>query len=145
MSSIDQPIPPTQPAPPPAYAPPPPYTAAVGQVRGTGISILLFIVTLGIYGWVYYYKTHDEMKRHSGRGIGGGIALLLAIFAGVVTPFLTSSEVGDLYERRGQAKPVSGWTGLWNFPGAILIVGPIVWFVKTNGALNGYWRSCGVR
>lgn len=117
----------------------------VGQVRSTGVCMLLFLVTLGIYGLFWYYKVHAEMKRHSGAGIGGGIALLLAFFVGIVMPFLTSSEVGGLYERRGQAKPVSGATGLWSFPGNFILIGPIVWFVKTNGALNAYWSSLGAR
>jgi hypothetical protein len=42
-------------------------------------------------------------------------------------------------------KPVSGATGLWYFPGMFILVGPLVWFVKTNGALNAYWRAHGVR
>jgi Domain of unknown function (DUF4234) len=115
----------------------------VGTVRGTGVAILLCIVTLGIYPLYYYFVTHEEMKRHTGQGVGGGIALLLSIFAGIVSPFLLSSEVGSLYERRGQAKPVSAATGLWAVLGVLILVGPIVWFVKTNGALNAYWRSVG--
>ena len=55
----------------------------------------------------------------------------------------TSSEVGGLYSRRGQQPPVTGLTGLWYFPGIFILVGPIIWFVKTNGALNAYWRSVG--
>ena len=43
------------------------YSAPVGQIRGTGVCILLAIVTLGIYSLVWYYKVHSEMKRHSGR------------------------------------------------------------------------------
>jgi hypothetical protein len=117
----------------------------VGTVRSTGVAILLFVVTLGIYSWYWYYATHDEMKKHTGEGLGGVVALLLAIFVGVASPFLTSHEVGNLYERRGQAKPVSALTGLWVLPGIVLIVGPIVWFVKTNNALNEYWRSMGAR
>lgn len=74
----------------------------VGQVRGTGLTMLLFVVTFGIWGFVYYYRTHEEMKRHSGEGIGGVL-------------------------------------------GMFILVGPIIWFVKTNGALNAYWRSLGVR
>jgi hypothetical protein len=112
----------------------------VGQIRATGISILLYIVTLGIYGLVYYYKTHDEMKRHSGEGLGGGIALVLAFFVGFVLPFTMASEVGNLYKRAGRAAPVSGVTGLWIL---LPIAGAIVWFVKTNGALNEYWKSQG--
>jgi hypothetical protein len=118
-----------------------PYGAGqIGQVRSTGRSILLYIVTLGIYGLVWYYKTHDEMKRHTGQGLGGGIALLLAIFAGFVMPFFSSSEVGQLYSRRGQQPPVTGVTGCWIL---LPIAGGIVWFVKTNDALNSYWRSLG--
>ena len=103
-------------------------------------------MTLGIYPLYWYFVTHDELKRHSGTGLGGGLALLLAFFVGIAMPYITSSEVGALYERRGQQPPVSGVTGLWYFPGIFLfLVGPIVWFVKTNGALNDYWRSLGAR
>ena len=117
----------------------------IGKTRGTGVSILLFIVTFGIYSIFWYYFVHDEMKRHKGTGIGGGIALLLAFFVGIAMPYITSSEAGELYERRGQAKPVSAMTGLWYLPGMFILVGPIIWFVKTNGAINAYWRSLGAR
>lgn len=123
---------------------PPPATGPVGKVRSTGMTIFLFVITLGIYGLFWYYLVHDEMKRHkNGDGLGGVIALVIAALVGVVMPFLTSNEVGELYERRGQSKPVSGLTGLWYFPGIFILVGPIVWFVKTNGALNDYWVSLG--
>ena len=36
---------------------------------------------------------------------------------------------------------MTGWTGLWLFPGAILIIPAIVWFVKVQGALNRYWED----
>lgn len=123
-----------------------PADGPVGKIRGTGACVLLTIVTLGFYSWYWFYKTHDEMKRHSGNGIGGGIALILAIFVGIVMPFISSAEVGNLYERKGQAKPVSAATGLWYILlGWLLFIGAIVWFVKTNAALNAYWRSQGAR
>ncbi|MFY9915814.1 MAG: DUF4234 domain-containing protein [Nocardioidaceae bacterium] len=117
----------------------------IGQVRGTGMAILLSIVTLGIYSWYWYFKTHEEMKRHTGAGLGGGVALILAIFVGIVMPYITSSEVGAMYERSGREAPVSGATGLWYFPGILILVGPIIWFVKTNGAINRYWESLGAQ
>lgn len=117
----------------------------VGEVRGTGLQMLLFLVTLGIWGYVYYFQVHDEMKRHAGTGIGGVLALVLNVFVGVVSPFLLSHEVGGLYERRGLRKPVSALTGLWFFPGILILVGPFIWFVLTNRALNDYWRSVGAR
>jgi hypothetical protein len=161
------PFDPTAPPPPPTYAPPAPppppaYGAPanpyggppvgyaqpgygpIGQVRSTGLGIFLYIITLGIYGWYWYFQTSEEMKRHSGQGLGGALSLVLAIFIGVANPFITSSEVGGLYERQGRPKPVSGTTGLWVIPGFLLLgIGPIVWFVKTNGALNEYWKSMG--
>ena len=139
--------PPAQSPPPPAYGSPPanayggppmPASGAVGTVRSTGTCILLFIVTLGIYGLFWYFKSHDEMKRYSGEGLGGGLALLLGFFVSIVMVFLTPMEVGRLYQRRGQAAPVSAITGLWVL---LPLVGGIVWFVKTNGALNDFWRS----
>jgi hypothetical protein len=117
----------------------------VGEVRGTALQMLLFVVTFGIWGFVYYFQAHDEMKRHSGYGIGGVLALIVSLFASVASPFLLSHEVGGLYERRGERKPVSALTGLWFFPGIFLLVGPIIWFVLTNNALNDYWRSRGAR
>lgn len=117
----------------------------VGKVRGTGVVILLSVVTLGIYTLVWYYQVHEEMKRHKGTGLGGGIALLLALLVGIVMPYVTAAEVGELFERHQQTRPVSGLTGLWYFPGMFILIGPIVWFVKTNGALNAYWRSVGAR
>ena len=134
-----------------AYGAPPvgqpyaaPYATETGRIRSTGVCILLTIVTLGIYPLVWYYQTHDEMKRHTGQGLGGGLALVLAFFVGVVMPYISSSEVGSMYERAGRPAPVSVATGLWYFPGMLILIGPLVWFVKTNGALNDYWRSLGV-
>lgn len=142
------------PAPPaggfPAHvaAPHPPVAASgsfgsIGKIRGTGLCMLLTVVTFGIYPIVWYYQVHEEMKRHSGHGLGGGLSLVLAIFVGFVMPYVTASEVGALYEGRGLRKPVSGLTGLWYFPGCFLLIGAFIWFIKTNGALNNYWRSLG--
>ncbi|WP_345520448.1 DUF4234 domain-containing protein [Nocardioides conyzicola] len=121
-----------------------PADGPIGKVRSTGTCVLLTIVTLGFYTWYWYYKTHDEMKQHTGNGIGGPIALLIAILVGIVMPFLTSNEVGGLYERKGREKPVTAMTGLWYLLlGWLFFIGAIVWFVKTNGALNEYWKSQG--
>lgn len=161
------PPPPPSGEPLPAHQPPPPYGYApqaygqaqppvpgqvpgqgpgpVGEVRSTGVAMLLFVVTFGIYGWYWWFKVHEEMKRHTGQGIGGVVALVLAIFVGIVMPYLTSAEVGTMQERAGRRRTVSGVTGLWYFPGMFILVGPIIWFVKTNGAINDYWESLGAR
>jgi hypothetical protein len=146
--------PPPPPPPPPASPPPPPPQYGSygyvqpgqvyrGKVRPTGLAMLLFVVTLGIYGLVWWYLVHEEMKKHSGQGLGGVVALVLAFFVSPAAAFFTSDEVGKLYERAGQPARVTALTGLWYFPGMFLVFLPIVWFVKTNGALNDYWRAHG--
>lgn len=137
-----------QPYPVDPNAPPPmPYrmqgTGELGQVRSTGACIGLFFITLGVYSLYWFYQTHEEMKRHSGEGLGGAVALLIAFFIGFVSPFLHSNEVGKLHQRRGQQPPVTALNGLWYIPGILILVGPIVWFVRTNNALNDYWKSLG--
>jgi hypothetical protein len=120
-----------------------PYTPAgpPGQTRSIGISILLAIVTLGIYTYVWVYKTHKEIRRFSGRGAGRGLGLLLYIFLSPVTWFLIPSEVRELYEGRGRQSPVRGVTGFWIL---LPIAGPLVWFIKVQGALNRFWEMQGV-
>ena len=46
-----------------------------------------------------------------------------------------------MHRRAGREPPMTGWTGLWLFPGAVLIVPAIVWFVLVQGALNRYWEA----
>ena len=43
----------------------------LGQPRGIAFGIVLFIVTFGIYGLYWTYKTHEEIRQHSGQGVGG--------------------------------------------------------------------------
>ena len=81
----------------PAYAQYAQPQGPIGQMRPTGMTILLFFVTLGIWGFIYYFQVQEEMKRHTGEGLGGVLALVIAIFFGIVYPFLLSNEVGHLY------------------------------------------------
>jgi len=135
-----QPMPYAQPMPPAMYGQP---MGPVGKVRSTWGVIGLSIITFGIYALYYHFATHEEMKQHSGEGVGGALGLILGIFTlGVVTLFLLPNEVGNLYARQGRPRPVSATTGLWLLLPAI---GGLVWLIKTNGALNAYWRSMGAR
>ncbi|HEY7397686.1 MAG TPA: DUF4234 domain-containing protein [Gaiellaceae bacterium] len=113
----------------------------LGKPRGIGFGILLFIVTIGLYGWYWAYKTQEETKRRTGDGVGGVIGLVIWIVINPVSAFVIPSEVGHMYARDGRQPPVTGWTGLWLFPFGFLIVPAIVWFVKVQGALNRYWEA----
>jgi hypothetical protein len=113
-----------------------------GHTRSIGLSILFAIITLGIYAIVWVYKTHNEMKRYSGHGVGGVIGLVIYLVIAPVTYFVIPSEVRYMYEDLdGGTSPVRGITGLWIL---LPLLGPIVWFVKVQGALNRYWQSKGV-
>jgi hypothetical protein len=120
-------------------------TGPLGQPRGVGFGILLFIVTFGFYGWYWVFKTQEEMKQRTGDGLGGVLGLVIWILLSPVSAFVIPSEVGKMYARDGTTPPVTGWTGLWLFPFGLLIVPAIVWFVKIQRALNDYWRGAEAR
>lgn len=113
----------------------------LGQPRGIGFGILLFIVTLGIYGWYWAFKTQEEMKQHTGDGLGGILGLVIWIVINPVSAFVIPSEVGRMYARDGRQPPMTGWTGLWLFPFGVFVIPAIVWFVKVQGSLNAYWEN----
>jgi hypothetical protein len=69
------------------------------------------------------------------------LGLVVWILISAVSAFVIPSEVGKMYGQDGRAAPISGWTGLWLFPGGIFIIPAIVWFVKVQGALNRYWEA----
>jgi hypothetical protein len=116
----------------------------LGNTRSIPLSILWAILTIGIYTFIWVYRTQEEMKKYSGNGVGGVIGLVIWIVIGIVTYFVVPSEVRYLHEdldggEKGSA-PVRGITGLWVL---LPIVGPFIWFFKVQGALNRYWESKG--
>jgi hypothetical protein len=115
----------------------------VGETRSIGLSILWFILTIGIYGFYWVYKTHEEIKRYSGNGIGGVIGLVIYLLISPVTFFVIPSEVRYMYEDLdGGTSPVRGIHGLWIL---LPLIGAIIWFVQVQGALNRYWESKGAQ
>jgi uncharacterized protein DUF4234 len=116
-------------------------TGPLGQPRGVGFGILMYIITLSFYGWYWAFKTQEEIKQHTGEGLGGVLGLVVWIVAGFVSAFVIPSEIGKMYRKDGREPQVTGWTGLWLVPGGILIIPAIVWFVKVQGALNRYWTA----
>jgi Domain of unknown function (DUF4234) len=112
----------------------------IGQPRSKGLQILLFIVTLGIYGIFWVYWQHKELKDYRGQGIGGGLAIVIYILVGIVIPFLLASEIKQLYEEDGREAPFSPLIGLWVL---LPIVGMFIWYFKVQDALNDFWVSKG--
>lgn len=136
------------PPPPPGASgyPPPPGAypggqygggAYIGSQKRIGLQILVGILTCGIYGVYWAYQSHEDVKRHSGEGIGGVAGAVIYALVGVVTLFLLPLEIKQMYERDGRESPVSAATAFW-----ILAFG-IPWYVKCQAALNDYWASKG--
>jgi len=125
-------------APPPAVAVPSRNQGPIGKQRGVLFVILITIVTIGIYHLYWVFKVFDELKQHTGEGIGGVLGLVIALVIGPVNYFVMPSEIGKMYRGDGQSTPMTGWTGLWIL---LPIIGWFVWIVKVQRALNRYWAS----
>jgi hypothetical protein len=128
----------TQPPTPPTLPAQARSTGELGRPRGVVFVILITIVTLGIYHLYWTYKTFEEMKSHTGEGIGGVLGLVIAIVFNPVIWFVAPSELGKMYRGDGRSAPMTGWTGLWIL---LPLIGFIVWTAKVQGALNRYWTS----
>lgn len=108
----------------------------------SGLNILLFIVTCGIWGIAWSYRTHDDLQKHNGDGLSGPVALIIAIFASFVIMFTVPMEMEKAYQRRGWQSPESAMLGLWFL---LPIIGQFVWYLKIQRALNAYWQAMGSR
>jgi len=53
-------------------------TGRIGRPRGIGVGILLFVITLGFYGWYWVFKTHEEIRQYTGQGLGGVLGLAVS-------------------------------------------------------------------
>jgi hypothetical protein len=113
-----------------------------GSPRGVGFGIALFLVTFGVYGFYWVYKTHEEMKRHTGEGLGGFLGVVVWVFTlSIATAFVIPSEIARMYTRAGEPSPVTRATGLWLVPGGLVYAPAFVWFVRVQQALNRYWTE----
>jgi hypothetical protein len=109
-----------------------------GKPRSIGICILLAFITFGIYPFYWVYRTHEELKSETGRGLGGGLGLLIAIFFFPAVYFLVPMEIAAAYEQARKKSPVETITGLWLL---LPMLGALIWFIKVQGALNTFWTS----
>ncbi|MCB1030558.1 MAG: DUF4234 domain-containing protein [Acidimicrobiales bacterium] len=114
-----------------------PMYGRLGKPENIGTQILLSILTFGLYGVYWAYKCHEEIKVHTGEGVGGALGAVIYFFVGIVTLFLLPIEIEKMYHRDGRQSPVSAATAFWS----LLFVIP--WYVKCQQALNDYWISKG--
>ena len=114
--------------------------APLGKARSIGWTILLSIITLGIWTYIWSFSNGEELKRYRPDGLGGGVYLVLAIFIYPVVMFLMAGEVAKLYEEAGEEPPIRAIWGLWFL---LPLIGNILWYVRIQNSLNDYWISRG--
>jgi hypothetical protein len=133
---------PPPPPPPPSAAPPNRQVPdnIGGVFYGKGITILLFIVTLGFWGFFWSFHTGEDLKRYNGDGFGGWLNVLFYLLFTIVLWFTIPNEISNMYTRDGQESPVSALWGLWFL---LPIIGQFVWYLKVQDALNDFWRNKG--
>ena len=78
-------------------------TGPPGQPRGVGFGIFLFIITLGLYGLYWVYKSQEEMKTHRRRP-RWVLGLVIWIVIGAVSAFVIPSEIGTMYKKDGSSR-----------------------------------------
>jgi hypothetical protein len=113
-----------------------------GVFYSKGLTILLMIVTLGIWGFFWTYRTNEDLKRYNGDGLGGWLGVVIYLLLNVILMFTIPNEIKNAYERDGRPSPVSALWGLWFL---LPIIGHFVWYLKVQSALNDFWRSKGAR
>ena len=163
--AVSNDAPPPSDVPPPAGGPPPggpppggpppggPYAAGpppqpVGVVPETvggpynspWLVVLLMIVTCGIWGIFWTYRTSEDLKKYNGDGLGGVLGIVIYLLLPVVLMFTIPGEIEKMYQRDGRQSPVSPLWGLWFL---LPIVGLFIWYFKVQGALNDFWVSKG--
>ncbi len=113
-----------------------------GAFYGTGLVILLMIVTLGIWGIFWSYRTNEDLKRYNGDGLGGVLAIVIYLLLSIILMFTIPNEIEKMYQRDGRKSPISTVWGLWFL---LPLIGNIIWYVKVQRVLNEFWQSKGSR
>jgi hypothetical protein len=103
----------------------------------------LTLITLGIYGFYWFYKVNEEIKRYTGDQTISPSRSLLAVIPGfllIVPPYIayynTANHVVRLEERHGIASQIS--------PALVVILGLVIWIgmaAYMQEHLNRVWDA----
>lgn len=103
----------------------------------------LSIITLGIYGFYWFYKVNEEIKRYTRDETISPSRSLLAVIPGfllIVPPFIayynTANHLMRMEEQRGIASQIS--------PALVVILGLVVWIgmaAYVQEHLNKVWDA----
>jgi len=128
-------------------------SGSTAKIRDPIAVTLLTLVTLGIYGFVWYYKVNREMAdlgKATGRteelGDSPGKSLLavtlgaLVIVPAIVSIINTFRRVQALQRVTGAGEPINGWLGFVLY----LVFAPALFGYMQSG-LNRAWEAQRVR
>ena len=113
-----------------------------GPYHSPGLVILLTIVTCGIWGAVWSYRTGEDLKQYTSDGLGGVLNLVIFLLISPVLMFTIPAEIEKMYQRDGRESPVNALWGLWFL---LPLIGNIIWYLKVQEALNDFWVSKGAQ
>jgi hypothetical protein len=113
-----------------------------GVYYSAGLVILLTIVTLGVWGALWTYRTSEDLKRYNGDGLGGVLGVVIYILLSIVLMFTIPNEIEKMYTRDGRQSPISAVWGLWFL---LPLIGNIIWYLKVQRTLNEFWLSKGAQ
>ena len=113
-----------------------------GPYNSPWLVVLLMIVTCGIWGIFWTYRTSEDLKKYNGDGLGGVLGIVIYLLLSVVLMFTIPGEIEKMYQRDGRQSPVSPLWGLWFL---LPIVGLFIWYFKVQNTLNEFWLAKGAR
>jgi hypothetical protein len=103
----------------------------------------LVLITLGIYGFYWYYKVNEEIQRYTGDRTISPSRSLLAVIPGfllIVPPFIayynTANHIVRMQEQRSLQSQIS--------PALVVILGLVIWIgmaAYVQEHLNRIWDS----
>lgn len=130
----------------PAAPPPSPASSGgeIGRPRNLGVSLLLAIVTLGIYIFFWVGMYYNELKNYRGKGLGPvlGVIFMFIPILNIVNYFILSNEIEMLNREDGREPPMTTIWGLWFL---LPLIGPIIWWVRAQTSMNEFWISKGAQ
>ncbi len=112
----------------------------LGKARSTGWTILLVLVTFGIWSLFWVFWTGEDLKRYRRDGMGGVAYLVLWIFISPVVMFLMADEVAKMYQDAGEEPPI---TAIWDLWFLLPLIGNIIWYVRMQSSINDFWIARG--
>ena len=82
-----------------------------GPYNSPWLVVLLMIVTCGIWGIFWTYRTSEDLKKYNGDGLGGVLGIVIYLLLSVVLMFTIPGEIEKMYQRNGRESPVSPLCG----------------------------------